>query len=326
MPDRFALVGGALLDLAGSVARESLSIRLRDAARLVPTGSQIIVVQVRPIGGVERLEVVAVGRVDGADVVSVDRVGGVQLPGIRSDGHYGFLRFDGVLELVPGTAREESGRLDGLTVEILDLPFATETDQNGNFVLLAEPGAFAVVATAATTNDQERLQWETGTQLPEIIIGPEPPRVETVTVRRPRVEGDYPGPVVLLGNPAPIIDDDGVGDSIGNGDGLIDPGERIELSFAFRNDGTVEAPGGLVVLHVEGPDDVVPVSPSAITVDPLPVDLPVWVGPFVVDVSADPDPSQLRYGMVYRSDVGSRLAEHESPTSTPRRAPGRPCR
>jgi len=49
------------------------------------------------------------------------------------------------------------------------------------------------------------------------------------------------------------LDDDGLGASIGNGDGALDSGETIELSVDFRNDGNLQANGVSGVLRSLSP-------------------------------------------------------------------------
>jgi hypothetical protein len=161
-----------------------------------------------------------------------------------------------------------------------------------------------LTATIATNLDQAVVKGETGTSLAELIISATPPRVELITIRLPKVEGNFAGPVVLLGKPSPVIDDDNHGESAGNGDGQIDPGERIELTLTVRNDGTVPVEGGFIVLVIHGRDGPRTALPEMIPIDTLPADEPVEVGPFVFDVSPGEDPSLLSYSLSYLNAGG----------------------
>lgn len=288
-------VGGLELDLSGAVSSAGLSLSLGGGAGLVPTGATVLIAELRVVKDAERLVLVALARIDGDDLTSVDSADGIDLPGIRASGRYVFLRFDGSLQLVTGTVRDEAGRRDGHVVQVEGLPIVALTDAAGTFVLVSPSGSFSLLATAAEIGDQARVEAETGTPLPEIVIVPTPPRVEAIAVRLPKLEGNYAGPLALLGNPAPLVDDDANGESSGNGNGLIEAGERIELSLSVRNDGTVAMGKGAFALSVSGADDPVRVDSPAIAVETIPPDLPVTVGSFVFTVPAGTDPSRLQY-------------------------------
>ena len=288
-------VGGLELDLSGAVSSAGLSLSLGGGAGLVPTGATVLIAELRVVKDAERLVLVALARIDGDDLTSVDSADGIDLPGIRAGGRYVFLRFDGSLQLLTGAARDEAGRRDGHVVQVEGLPIVALTDAAGTFVLVSPPGSFSLVATGAEVGDQARVEAETGTPLPEIVIVPTPPRVEAIAVRLPKLEGNYAGPLALLGNPAPVVDDDANGESSGNGNGLIEAAERIELSLSVRNDGTVAMGKGAFALSVSGPDDPVTVDSPAIAVETIPPDLPLTVGPFVFTVPAGTDPSRLQY-------------------------------
>ncbi|MEJ2737062.1 MAG: S8 family serine peptidase [Anaerolineae bacterium] len=58
------------------------------------------------------------------------------------------------------------------------------------------------------------------------------------------------GPVVYDGH---VIDDDNNGNSIGNDDGIVNPGETIELYVALHNDGTDEATGVSATISTSDP-------------------------------------------------------------------------
>lgn len=292
-------VGGLELDLSGTTSNNPLTLALGGAASLVPTGSQVVVASLQEVLGRQRLVFVALGRVEGDDLVTDIKVDGFTLPGIRTGGRYGFFRFDGALEIVPGTARDEAGRRDEHVVEIDGLSLVSITDGNGAFALVSSPGSFSLIATAAELGDQSRVEGSTTTALPEIVIGSTPPRVEVILVRLPKLEGNFSGPVALLGNPAPVIDDDDQGGSVGNGNGQIDAGEQIELSLSVRNDGTIPIAGGFFVLSISGPSGNLEVTPETIPLDTLPPDEPLALGPFVYVAPPTFDPSLLRYTLSY---------------------------
>lgn len=294
----FAFLGALELDLAGTSVADSLTLSLAGAAAGVPTGSEVVVAEVRSVRGRQRLVFVALARIDGGALTTVTEVGGVTLPGIRTGGRYEFLRFDGALEIVAGVARDEDGFRLGHLVELEGQPFVSITDAAGFFDLVARPGPFTLTATAATNADQAVVAGRTGIPIGEIVIGATPVAVLSVTVRRPKLEGDFAGPVVLLGKPAPLIVDDG------DGDGEIDAGEQVALTLSVRNDGTVEAAEGFFVLDVDGPGGPVTVEPTAIPVETLPPDDPIPVGAFGFSVPAGIDPALLRYTLSYSTAGG----------------------
>ena len=308
-PFGLVFLGALEVDLSGAVPSSLLSLTLGGRASFVPTGAQVVVAEARIVRGQERLIPVALGRIDGDDITAVNQLGAASLPGVSAGGRYGFYLFDGPLEIVSGTAREESGRRDGLLVEIEEMPFVSVTDTAGFFTLLSPPGAFTLVATAAFNLDRVRLSGDTSVPLPDVVIGSTPPRVELITVRPPRIEGNFAGPAVLLGKPAPLVDDDILGESSGNDNGQIDPGERIELTLAVRNDGNVAVEGGFFVLGVRGSDDAINVTPDRLPNGTLPPDEPVSIGPFVFEVPAGSDPSLFRYILSRFTDDGRRPNE-----------------
>jgi len=303
-PAGVTFVGGLELDLAGATATSSLALTLSGAAGLVPTGSQVIVAEVRNVLGRDRLVFVTLARIDGDSLTTLTEVGGVALPGVRAGGRYGFYRYDGPLDLITGTARDEVGQRDGHLIELNTSAFVSLTDASGFFALVSPPGAFKLLATGAAIHDQVSLDGNTATPLPEIIITATPPRVELITVRLPRVEGNIAGPVVLLGKPAPIIDDDNTGASSGDGNGQIEQGERIELTLTVRNDGTAALKSGFFALSISAQGNPISVQPDRIPVGELPPDLPVSVGPFLFEAPSGVDPTRLRYTLSYATDAG----------------------
>ncbi|MFB3908776.1 MAG: C25 family cysteine peptidase [Candidatus Eisenbacteria bacterium] len=58
---------------------------------------------------------------------------------------------------------------------------------------------------------------------------------------------------LFVGYETHTIDDDALGESEGNGDGVVNPGETIELRIAVRNFGTSVAPGVTGILTCENP-------------------------------------------------------------------------
>ncbi len=305
--DDIIAIGGFDLDLSGAFAGESLTLVLANAAAAVPTGFSVVVAEVRNIGGRDRLVLVALGIVEGDDVSMVSEVGGVVLPGVRGGGRYGFYRVASSLELVTGSVREDATGLgDGHLAQLAQLPFASVSGETGSdaggglFALVAAPGPFDLTAIGATAADVLEVQGNTTQPLPQLVIPVVPPRVELITVRPPRVPGNIAGPVVLVGNPAPIIDDDTQGDSDGDNDGNIEAGETVELTLFVRNHGNVDITTGFVVLQVA--DGAVPVSPERIDVDLLEPDVAHGFGPFVFEAPADPN--QRRYTLSYLNDGG----------------------
>ena len=282
-------IGGLELDLSGAAANNPLTLSLAGAAALAPTGSRVVVAEVREVLGRQRLVLVALARIDGDALTTIAEFDGITLPGIRAGGRYGFFRFDGALAAVGGSARDEAGRRDGHAVAIEGLALVSITDAAGAFALLSPLGSYTLVATAAEFGDQAVVQGDTDTALAEIIIGPTPPRAETVTVRPPMLEGNFAGPIRLLGDPAPVIDDDEDGASLGNGDGRVDAGEKIELSLAVRNDGTIPVEDGFFALRIQRPSGLIEVEPEAIPLEALPPDAPLTVGPFVFVAPPDID-------------------------------------
>ena len=297
-------VGALELNMSSATAAFPLVLSLSGGGSAVPTGSTVVVAEVRNVKGVERLVIVALGRVDGSDVVSVSSAGGIGMSGVRQSGRYAFYRVDGALGPVNGTARDGAGRRDGHVAELAGLPFVSITNSNGTFVLVSHPGGFDLVATAAANGDQARISGTTGTPLPEILIGPTPPRVEEITVRLAQLEGNFAGPVSLVGRPAPVVDDDSSGGSVGNGNGQIEAGEQVQVTLFVRNDGTIPIQGGSFVLAVRGPPGALQVQPAAIPLTYLPPDEPLGVGPFTFLVPAGTDPATLRYTLAYFNNGG----------------------
>lgn len=297
-------LGGLELNLSGAVPNAGLSLSLGGSANLVPTGSTVLIAELRTVNDAQRLVLVALARVDGTDLTSVSSMDGIDLPGIRHGGRYGFFRFDGPIELVTGIARDEAGRRDGHLVEVEGLPIVSLTDAAGGFVLVSPLGPFSLLATGAEVGDQVRVAGEAGMPLPEILIVATPPRVEAVAVRLPKLEGNFAGPLALLGNPAPVVDDDATGESSGNGNGLIEAGERIELNIAVRNDGTVAMGEGAFALTIDGDGGPIAVDSSAITVETIPPDVPFTIGPFIFSVPAGTDASVLQYTLSHSTPSG----------------------
>jgi len=303
-PAETPLLGILDLDLSGQTSTAPLVLSLGGGAALAPTGSQVVVAELRNVRGRERLVFVTLARVDGDALTTMTTIGAVTVAGVRTGGRYAFLRFDGSLAIVTGMARDTAGRRDGHVTELEAFPFISVTGATGAFVLASPTGPFSLVATAAATSDRVRVQGTTGTALPEIVIGISPPRVESIVVRAPRLEGNFAGPVVLLGKPAPIVDDDTTGQSNGNGNGQVNAGERIELALSVRNDGTVPINGGSVSVAIRGPAGLIPVLPASIPVSALAPDVPTAVGPFVFDAPVGVNPALLRYTLTFATGAG----------------------
>jgi len=305
-PDGLTYLGGLELDLAGVTPLSDLPLTLGGRAEYVPTGGHVVVARIETLRGRAALVPVALARVDGEDLTTFNELGGTSLPGVVEGGRYAFYLLSEPIALVEGTARDEAGGREGLAIRIEGLPFVSTTDASGRFVAVAAVGGYTLVATSASNLDEARVAGTTGLPLPEVVVTTTPPRVERVTVRPPRVDGNFTGPVVLLGSPAPQVDDDASGASSGNGDGVIEAGERIELTLTVRNDGTVAVEDGLFLLDVRGPAGAAPVAPSSLPIETLAPDVPVDVGPFVIDIPAASDPTALRYTLSRFSASGGR--------------------
>lgn len=305
-PEDLTFLGGLKLDLAGATAAIELSLSLGDRASFVPTGAQVVVARIETVRGQARLVPVALARIDGDELTTFSEIGGASLPGVRAGGRYGFYLLSGPVEIVQGSARDQTGNLEGLIVRVDEMPFVSVTDADGRFALVSPPGNFTLVATSASTLDQARVDGTTGVPLAEVIVSTTPPFVERITLRPPRVEGNFTGPVVLLGKPAPLIDDDSSGASSGNDNGEIEAGERIELTLTVRNEGNVAIEGGFFVLDVRAAAGVVNVTPERLPIDSLAPETPVALEPFVFEIPAASDPSAFRYTLSRFTDDGGR--------------------
>ena len=304
VPTSVTFVGGLDLDLSGAVASLPLTLSLSGSGSTVPTGSTVVIAEVRSVKGIDRLVIAALGQVNASDVITTQAIAGEALPGVRQSGRYGFYRLDGTVAPVRGTARTDTGQRAGHVTELAALPFVSVTDAAGTFVLVSQPGSFDLTATAAANGDRARVSGTTGTPLAEIVIGPTPPRVDAITVRLPPLDGDFAGPIALVGRPAPGVDDDSSGQSAGNANGIIEAGERIELTLHVRNDGTIPIQGGFFALDLRGPPGTIPVEPARVPLAFLAPDEPQAVGPFVFTVPAGTNPALLRYRLAYANNGG----------------------
>ncbi len=293
-------IGGLEFDLTGAQTSAPVSLSLGNAASLVPTGSEVIVTEVRTIRDRQRLVIIALARIQGNDLTTITEVNGVTLPGIRNGGRYGFYRFDGALQIVQGSARDEAGRRDGHVIELESLPFVSVTDANGAFALVSPTGDFTVIATGAEIADQVHVAGNTAIPLSEVVITATPPEVESITVRRPPVAGNFAGPLALLGVPAPTIDDSAGGD----GDGEIEAGETVALTLSVRNDGTIAMEDGSIAIQIDGPDGRIDTAPANISFENLPPNEPFTVGPLVFSVPGNVDPALIRYTLIHSNAGG----------------------
>ena len=299
----FVTVGALELDLSGATSTAPLTLSLGDGAALVPAGATVVVAEVTEVAGRQRLVLVALAEIDGDALTSVHTLADTALPGIDHGGRYVFLSYQGDLALVTGSARDESGRRDGHVLELDGSPLVSITNAAGGFTLASPPGTFTLTATGATIADKVTVTGQTDVPLSEILITATPPRITSIVVRAPKVEGNYAGPVALLGNPRPIIDDDGNGASNGNGDGVIEAGETVELTLFLRNDGTIAVDKSDFALSIDSPGGALAVQPGTIKIDSIGPDETVSVGPFVFTAPAGSDPSVWKYTLV-RSNTG----------------------
>ena len=315
-PDGLTYLGGLSLDLSGQTSTDSLTLTLESPEDISATGSQVVVVEARMVHGEMRLIPVAFAQVAGDGLTTIDTVNGVTLPGIRHEGQYGFYRFDGRLTAIAGSVQDSQGTRPGHLIEIEGLPFSAVSGSDGGFVLVTQSGAFTLVATSAGMQDEISVTGETETPLADITILPTPPTVKRITVRPPDVPGYIAGPVMIVGQPAPIIDDDGQGYSSGDGDGIIEAGETIELTFTVSNLGSVTAPQGGIALHVWGPDGRIETAPALFDIDPPEPDQPITVGPFLFTVPPGVDGSAIGYSALYVINQGQSVAR-ETPFTLP---------
>ena len=315
-PDGLTYLGGLSLDLSGQTSTDSLTLTLESPEDISATGSQVVVVEAKMVHGEMRLIPVAFAQVAGDGLTTIDTVNGVTLPGIRHEGQYGFYRFDGRLTAIAGSVQDSQGTRPGHLIEIEGLPFSAVSGSDGGFVLVTQSGAFTLVATSAGMQDETRVTGETETPLADITILPTPPTVKRITVRPPDVPGYIAGPVMIVGQPAPIIDDDGQGYSSGDGDGIIEAGETIELTFTVSNLGSVTAPQGGIALHVWGPDGRIETAPALFDIDPPEPDQPITVGPFLFTVPPGVDGSAIGYSALYVINQGQSVAR-ETPFTLP---------
>lgn len=308
IPDGFSFVGAFDVDLVGQVANEPLSIALESPEVDVRTGEQVVVARVLNVLDRERLVIVALGRVLGSSIVTETVVGNVEFPGIVEGGRYLFLSFPGSLVPVAGTVRHADGTLAGHVVEIFDVPLVGISDEAGHFVVLARPGTFTLIATGGHVRDEVRVEGHTQAPVDEVVIAPSGPRVVRLEVRPPPIQGAVAGPVVLLGKPAPIVDDDNLDGTLGNGDGIVAAGERIALTLTVQNQGNRTAPAGFFVLDIVTPTGRIETTPVTFAVEPLPPEIPIEVGPFVFEVPAGSDSASFTYDLIYEID-GSQVGQ-----------------
>ena len=104
---------------------------------------------------------------------------------------------------------------------------------------------------------------------------------------------------------ASLVDDDAVGNSSGNGDGLINPGESIELPVQLKNFGTQLAPG--VTAHVSSTDPYVQITRADVIYGDIPGGGAAWAGdPFLLSVTdACPHGHAIRLNLEAQSGANS---------------------
>ena len=110
---------------AGALASLPLTLSLSGSGATVPTGSTVVVAEIRNIKGVDRLVIVALGQVDASDVMTTQVIGGETLPGVRQSGRFGFYRVEGDVAAVRGLARTDTGQRAGHVTELAALPFVS---------------------------------------------------------------------------------------------------------------------------------------------------------------------------------------------------------
>jgi len=145
-PEDLTFLGGLELDLAGATAAIELSLSLGDRASFVPTGAQVVVARIETVRGQALLVPVALARMDGDELTTFSEIGGASLPGVHAGGRYGFYLLSGPVEIVQGSARDQTGNLEGLIVRVDEMPFVSVTDADGRFALVSPPGNFTLVS------------------------------------------------------------------------------------------------------------------------------------------------------------------------------------
>ena len=132
----------------------------------MPTGSTVVVAEIRNIKGVDRLVIVALGQVDASDVMTTQVIGGETLPGVRQSGRFGFYRVEGDVAAVRGLARTDTGQRAGHVTELAALPFDGYAIGG---VSVGEPEAErrAVVEWTAPALPEERPRYLMGVGTPE---------------------------------------------------------------------------------------------------------------------------------------------------------------
>jgi len=115
-------------------------------------GTQVLVAQVVPIAGAQRMRLAAVGRVDGGLLTTETQVGGISLAGIRQGGEYVILQPPAPVGFVTGVVRgSDQAARAGVVVEVATLPLVDQTEADGRFVVAAVVGSNTVSAQDATT-------------------------------------------------------------------------------------------------------------------------------------------------------------------------------
>jgi hypothetical protein len=96
---------------------------------------------------------------------------------------------------------------------------------------------------------------------------------------------------------ASTIDDDGIGNSLGNGDGAVNPGETVEMPVQLKNFGILTAPG--VTAHVSTNDPYVQVTRADVVFGDIPPGGTAWAAePFLFSVE-----KACPHGHVVRLDL-----------------------
>ena len=110
-PPELTFLGGFELGLFGQTANKPLQVTLENPLSSVNTGSQTIIVELKPVFEIDRLVFSGLATVngDGNSISTIENYPDAVPTGIRTSGRYGFFRYDGQLDLISGMAREESG-------------------------------------------------------------------------------------------------------------------------------------------------------------------------------------------------------------------------
>ncbi|MEW6684157.1 MAG: Ig-like domain-containing protein [Nitrospirota bacterium] len=154
VPSEWQALAAVALDLPQTVLGSPATLTVPTPATYQP-GSQLLIAQIVPIGGSQRLRLVAVGRVSGGLVTTETTVSGITLPGIRQGGEYVILRPPAPVGFISGVVRgNDQAARAGAVVDASGLPLVDQTGADGRYVVVGVVGANTVTAQDPTTAEQ----------------------------------------------------------------------------------------------------------------------------------------------------------------------------